>query len=404
MTASALDGIVVVDFTERVQGPFATQILGDLGADVIKVERTSPVTPDGRPDERYGVAPHNASLYRATFLANNRNKRSLAIDLKTAEGRDIVTNIIASADVVYENFRPGVMVRLGVGYDRCVELNPNIIYVEATGYGTDGPYKDLPGQDLLIQALSGMGHMNVSASGRPQPVGMSISDILGGLYGAIGVLAAFSHLRQGGGGQRVSVDLLSGAVAALGEHIVHRLNSTAGEPVRETEMHGHGYIPPPYGFYATRDGYIALSSGRQIGKLCEILGIPNLEDDPRFDSFDNRMVNRAAMERILEEALGKKNTDEWLAEMIQADIFAQRVNTLGEAMADPHVVARGLAATVSHKEENLRLLAPPLRLSKTPMAIRLAPPGHGEHTREILTTLRPDSQWIDELYERGIVA
>lgn len=404
MTPSALDGVVVVDFTERVQGPFATQILGDLGADVIKVERPSAVTPDGRPDERYGIPPEDATLYRATFLANNRNKRSLAIDLKTAEGRDIVTNIIATADVVYENFRPGVMDRLGVGYDRLVELNPDIIYVDATGYGSDGPYQNLPGQDLLIQALSGMGQMNVSASGRPQPVGMSISDILGGLYGAIGVLAALNHRKTGGGGQRVSVDLLSGAVAALSEHLVHRLNSTVGEPSRETDMHGHGYIPPPYGFYRTKDGYIALSSGRQIGKLSDILGIPNLEDDPRFDSFDNRLANRVAMENLLEDALGKKNTDEWLAEMIPADIFAQRVNTLGEAMADPHVVARGLVQTVSHDEEELKLLSPPIRLSTTPMAIRMAPPHHGEHTRDILTSLRSDPQWIDELYERGIVA
>jgi len=404
MTSSALEGVVVLDFTERVQGPFATQILGDLGADVIKVERTSAVTPDGRPDERYGVAPEDATLYRATFLANNRNKRSLAIDLKTAEGRDIVTNIIATADVVYENFRPGVMDRLGVGYYRCAELNTNIIYVDATGYGRDGPYQDLPGQDLLIQALSGMGQMNVSASGRPQPVGMSISDILGGLYGAIGVLAALNHLRHGGGGQRVSIDLLSGAVSALSEHLVHRLNSTVGEPSRETDMHGHGYIPPPYGFYRTKDGYLALSSARRIGKLCEILGIPNLEEDPRFDSFDNRLAHRAAMENILEDALGRKTTDEWLAAMIPEDIFAQRVNTLGEAMADPHVVARGLVQTVNHHHEQLKLLAPPIRLSETPMAIRMAPPDHGEHTREILTNLRPDPQWIDELYERGIVA
>jgi crotonobetainyl-CoA:carnitine CoA-transferase CaiB-like acyl-CoA transferase len=402
--ANVLEGIRVVDFTERVQGPSATQILGDLGADVIKIERTSAVTPDGRPDERYGVSAEDATLYRATFLANNRNKRSLAIDLKTTEGREIVTEIISTADVVYENFRPGVMDRLGVGYDRLVEVNPDIIYVDATGYGRDGPYQDLPGQDLLIQAISGMGQMNVAASGRPQPVGMSITDILGGLYGAIGVLAALLHRGRGGSGQRVSIDLLSGAVAALSEHLVHRANSNVGEPERATEMHGHGYIPPPYGFYRTRDGFIALSSGRNIGALCDILGIPNLEDDPRFESFERRLTNRVAMEALLEDALGLKTTQEWLAEMVPADIFAQRVNTLGEAIDDIHVLQRGLVTTVTHPQGTVRLLAPPIRLAETPMTIRLAPPAHGEHPREILSSLRSNSQWIDALYERGIVA
>ena len=213
-----LAGIVVVDFTERVQGPYATQMLGDFGADVIKIERPTAVTPDGRPDERYaaGTGPPPDSLYRATFLANNRSKRSIAVDLKSEDGLRTMRALIGTADVVYENFRPGVMDRLGLGYDACRDINPGVVYVSASGYGPDGPRVSKPGQDVMIQAMSGIGVINESADGRPTPIGMSITDVLGGLNGVAAVLAALVHRERTGEGQQVWVDLLGQCVRRAG--------------------------------------------------------------------------------------------------------------------------------------------------------------------------------------------
>jgi crotonobetainyl-CoA:carnitine CoA-transferase CaiB-like acyl-CoA transferase len=387
-----LAGIVVVDFTERVQGPYATQMLGDFGADVIKIERPTAVTPDGRPDERYaaGTGPPPDSLYRATFLANNRSKRSIAVDLKSEDGLRTMRALIGTADIVYENFRPGVMDRLGLGYDACREVNPGVVYVSASGYGPDGPRVSKPGQDVMIQAMSGIGVINESADGRPTPIGMSITDVLGGLNGVAAVLAALVHRERTGEGQQVWVDLLGSAFAALSEHLVHMLNNGADEPSRVTPMHGHGYIPPPYGFYATKDGYLALSSGRQVSEICEIVGLPDLSVDPRFDTYAKRAANQGEFEAMIEEALTARTTDEWLAVMEPADIFAARVNTLRDAVADPQSVATGRVVTVESPDGPLRLIAPPARFGRTPLDIRHAPPRHGEHTEQIRRELGLD--------------
>ncbi|WP_404437127.1 CoA transferase [Microbacterium aerolatum] len=398
-----LDGVVVLDFTERVQGPYATQMLGDLGADVVKVERRSAVTPDGRADERYAMdgQPKPTSLYRATFLANNRNKRSIALDLKSEEGREVAQALVARADVVYENFRPGAMERLGLGYDDCALINPEIIYVSASGYGTEGPYVAKPGQDVLIQALSGMGTMNQAADGRPTPVGMSISDVLGGLNGAAAVLAAIVHRDRTGEGQRVEVDLLGSALAAMSEHIVHFANNHPGEPVRETPMHGHGYIPPPYGFYATEDGYIALSSGRQISEICALIGMPDLSLDPRFDTFDKRNENRAEMEQLLEERLRTASTNHWLSILEPADIFVAKVNSLEESLTDPQVVHTGRLQTVTGPDGPLTLVASPIRFSRFTDDRVDPPPVHGHDTADILAELGLPADFLSSATSEG---
>ena len=389
----ALAGVRVLDFTERMQGPYGTQILGDLGADIIKVERKSALTPDGRTDDRYGVdelygkVPEASSIYPAAFLASNRNKRSLALDLKSAEGLDVARRLVAFCDVVYENFRPGVMDRLGLGYQDCAAINPAIVYASASGYGTDGPYARFPGQDVLAQAISGFGAMNASAPGRPTPVGMSITDLLGGMNGAIAVLAALVHRQATGEGQHVKVDLLSSAIAAQSEQAVHFLNGHPGEPARGTVMHANPYVPPPYGFYATRDGYIALSSGRQIAQLSQILGIPDLTKDPRFDTFANRDRNRAEMEDIIETALSRRTTAEWMPIMRENDMYAAPVHTFEAAFSDPQVAHRNLIATIDSPIGPLKLTAPPYTFTKTPATIRSAPPRHGQHTAEILAEL-----------------
>jgi crotonobetainyl-CoA:carnitine CoA-transferase CaiB-like acyl-CoA transferase len=405
----ALSGVRVVDFTERVQGPYGTQILADLGAEVIKVERRVSLTPDGRPDERYGSGADFGSsreastVYGAMFLASNRNKRSIAVDLKSVGGREVVSRLVGVCDVVYENFRPGVMSRLGFGYEDCVVLNPSVVYASASGFGADGPYVGSPGQDVLAQALAGFGAMNVSAEGRPTPVGMSITDLLGGMNGAIAVLAALHHRVVTGEGQHVHVNLLDSAIAAQSEQAVHFLNSDPGEPVRGTVMHANAYVPPPYGFYATSDGYIALSSGRQIGVLSQILGIADLTADPRFDSYWQRDANRVELERIIEERLSTRSTAQWMAVMREHDMFAAPVQGFAEAFSDPQVVHNGMIVTVDSPIGPIRLVGPAFKLDKTPATIRSAPPLHGQHTDEILASLGYDQDTITQLHTQHAV-
>ncbi|RDH75066.1 CoA transferase [Mycolicibacterium moriokaense] len=385
-----LAGVRVLDFTERMQGPYGTQILADLGADVIKVERRVSLTVDGRPDERYGPNgrygqdPADTSFYAAGFLASNRNKKSVTVDLKNAEGKSVVERLVGLSDVVYENFRPGVMDRLGFGYDDCARINPSVIYASAFGFGSDGPYLRRPGQDVLVQAIGGFGAMNASADGRPTPVGMSITDLLGGMNGAIAVLAALRHRERTGEGQRVEVNLLASAIAAQSEQAVHFLNSDVGEPDRGTVMHAHPYIPAPYGFYATKDGYLALSSGRQIPELAKILGVPELATDPRFATPRARNEHREEFESLLEEALQQKTTAEWLELMDPEELFVAPVKNFGDAFSDEQVVQQGMVTTIESPVGELKLLAPPYKLSRTPASVRSAPPRHGEHTEEVL--------------------
>jgi crotonobetainyl-CoA:carnitine CoA-transferase CaiB-like acyl-CoA transferase len=388
--AGALTGIRVLDFTERMQGPYGTQILADFGAEVIKVERRVSLTVDGRPDERYGPNgrygqdPADTSFYAAGFLAANRNKKSVTIDLKNDEGKAVVARLVGICDVVYENFRPGVMARLGFGYDDCAKINPSVIYASAYGYGSDGPYQRRPGQDVLAQAIGGFGAMNIAADGRPMPVGMSITDLLGGMNGAIAVLAALRHRERTGEGQRVEVNLLASAVAAQSEQAVHFLNTDIGEPDRRTVMHAHPYIPAPYGFYATKDGYLALSSGRQIPELSRILGVPDLTADPRFATPRERNEHREQFEQLLEDALQHKTTAEWMELMEPEGLFAAPVKSFAEAFSDDQVSQQGMIATIDSPVGELKLPAPPYRLSRTPATVRTAPPRHGEHTDEVL--------------------
>ena len=404
-----LAGVRVLDFTERMQGPYGTQILADFGAEVIKVERRVSLTVDGRPDERYGPNgrygqdPADTSFYAAGFLAANRNKKSVTIDLKNDEGKAVVARLVGICDVVYENFRPGVMARLGFGYDDCAKINPSVIYASAYGYGSDGPYERRPGQDVLAQAIGGFGAMNIAADGRPMPVGMSITDLLGGMNGAIAVLAALRHRERTGEGQRVEVNLLASAVAAQSEQAVHFLNTDVGEPDRGTVMHAHPYIPAPYGFYATKDGYLALSSGRQIPELSRILGVPDLSADPRFATPAARNEHRQDFEQLLEEALQHKTTAEWMELMEPKGLFAAPVKSFAEAFTDEQVAQQGMISTIESPVGELKLPAPPYRLSRTPAAVRTAPPRHGEHTDEVLESVGFSRDEIDRLRQKEAI-
>ena len=398
-----LSGIKILDFTERMQGPYATQMLADMGADVIKVERRDSLTPDGRPDDRYGEKGNygkdheDSKVYSAGFLACNRNKRSITLDLKSPGALALIERLILSVDVVYENFRPGVMDRLGVGYERCAEINPSIIYASATGYGPDGPYVRRPGQDVLIEGLTGWGYINGDSDGNPVPVGTAIADTLGAMNGAFAVACALNHRAKTGEGQRVNVCLFDSALAALAEWGVHYLNTDIGEPRRSPKTHASPYTPPPYGFYKTKDGHIALSSGRQLKALSKIIGIDDLSVDPKFSSYWPRFDNRNEFSEILESALSKKTTQEWLTLMEPEDLFVAPVNSFEEAFKDPQTIHNNMVVEVESPIGNLKLMGLPYKLSKTPASIRTAPPLHGQHTDEILAEFGFSSTEIEEL-------
>lgn len=400
-----LDGVRVIDFTERMQGPYATQMLADMGADVVKVERRVSLTPDGRPDDRYGenmrygIDREDSKCYPAGFLACNRNKRSITIDLKHPEGLRVAHALIADADVVYENFRPGVMDRLGVGYENCAAINAGVVYASASGYGPDGPYESRPGQDVLAQAISGFGAVNADADGRPLPVAMAVGDMLGAMNGAFAVAAALLHRERTGEGQHIHVNLLDSLVASLSEWAFHFLNTAAGEPARRTKMHANPYTPPPYGFYKTKDSHIALSSGRQIRQLGQIIGIEGLADDDRFNEYWARDDNREVFEALIEEALQAKTTNEWLALMDAQDLFVAPVHSFEEAFSDPQVLHNEMVVPLDTPIGPLRFVGVPFKLSKTPASVRTAPPLHGEHTEQILDEIGVDADEIARLRE-----
>ncbi len=385
-----LNGIRVLDFTERMQGPYATQMLADMGADVVKVERRVAMTVDGRSDDRYGANGRygtdreDSTIYAAGFLANNRNKRSMTADLKSAVGLAMIERLIPKFDVVYENFRPGVMDRLGLGYERCKELNPRIIYVSATGFGPDGPYAARPGQDVLIEARTGWGELN-SVDGRPVPVATAIADTFGAMNGAFGTVCAIVHAVRTGEGQRVRTSLYESAIAGMAEWGFHYLNAPGAQPRRPRPGHASPYTPPPYGFYATKDGYIALSSGRQIATLSRILGIDDLSQDDRFATYWARYDNRDEFAAIVEEALAARTTAEWLELMEAEDMFAAPVNTLAEAFADPAVAQSNMVIEMDTPAGSMKFLGLPYRLNETPASIRTPPPLHGQHTDEVLS-------------------
>ncbi|MFD0743180.1 CaiB/BaiF CoA transferase family protein [Phytohabitans flavus] len=336
-------------------------------------------------------------------MSANRNKKSITVDLKHPSGKEVIRRLVAVSDVVYENFRPGVMERLGFGYADCAAITPSIVYASASGYGPDGPYAHKPGQDVLAQAVGGFGAINVSGAGRPTPVGMSITDVMGGMNGGFAVLAALYHRLNTGEGQHVHVSLLNSAIAAQSEQAVHFLNTAVGEPVRGTVMHAHPYIPPPYGFYATKDGYIALSSGRQVPQLCRILGIPDLSKDPRFGDYWKRDRNRVEFEQLIEDALSQRTTAEWLPLMEAEDLFAAPVQTFAQTFADPQVTHNRMVVTVDSPIGPLKLIAPAFTLTGTPATVRTAPPTHGQHTAEILELAGYTSDEMAALRAEGAV-
>ena len=374
---SALAGITVLEFASYVSGPYAGMMLADLGAEVIKIE-----PPDGGdPFRGWGAAD-----YSATFGSVNRNKKSVILDLKSANGVEAARALAADADVLIENFRVGAMDRLGLGYQALNAANPRLIYASITGFGPSGPYAQRAGYDTVGQAMSGLLSVLTDLS-NPQPMGISLSDHLTGMMAAYGILGALMARERTGRGQRVDTSLLSATIAFLGENAA-RLFETGKRPSRATRTHS----AQVYAFLdAGRKGFVVhLSSPAKFWRgLTEVAGHPEWQDDPRFKAKRDRQQNYDVLHALLAAVFQTKERDHWLELLSAHDVPSAPIYTLDEVFEDPQVKHLGLKREVPHpKLGQVSLVGGGISLSDTPAQIRTVAPDYGQHTDEILRRVR----------------
>jgi crotonobetainyl-CoA:carnitine CoA-transferase CaiB-like acyl-CoA transferase len=400
-----LAGLRVVDASTVLAGPYATMLLADLGADVIKIE-----PPDG--DATRGWGPPwvgdaaSGTRTAAYYLAVNRNKRSIRLDLRAPEGADVLRSLLRTADVFVENARPGSLDRLGFSDEALGALRPELVHLAITGYGRTGPAAARPGYDFVIQAASGL--MSITgdgdaAGGHPTKVGVAISDVVTGLYGVVGILAAvLARTRDGGAGQRVDASLLASTLAVLVNQAQNAF--VGGEPPGRLG-NAHPNIVP-YETFTTADGELAVAVGseRQWPRFCEALGLPDLAADPRFTTNGDRVERRSELRPLLAARLAQQTTDAWVAELERAEVPVGAIRDVGAAFDAPEAAALGMAAEVEHPALGiLRQAGIPLQFERTPGAIRTPPPLLGEHTDEILAEMGYERAAIDELRVAGVI-
>jgi crotonobetainyl-CoA:carnitine CoA-transferase CaiB-like acyl-CoA transferase len=404
----ALSHIRVLDLSRVLAGPWASQVLADLGADVIKIEH-----PRGG-DETRGWGPPFASNedgsdsdVSAYFLCTNRNKKSVTIDIAQADGQSLVRRLAQQADVVIENFKVGGLVKYGLDYATLGAANPRLVYCSITGFGQTGPYAGRAGYDFLIQGMGGLmsitGLPDSEPGGRPMKVGVALTDIVSGLYASNAILAALAHRERTGVGQHIDVALLDVQVACLANQALNYLVSGV---TPERLGNAHPTIVP-YQDFPTRDGRMILAIGNdgQFRSFCEAAAAPWLADDPRFATNVARVENRAALIPLLQGITASRMTAEWTAALAPIGVPCGPINDLAEVFADPQIVARGLAAQLEHETlGRVPTVANPMRLSNTPVTYRSAPPRLGEHTDSVLAeTLGLSAAEIVALRGRGIL-
>ncbi|BBC30927.1 hypothetical protein SGFS_022210 [Streptomyces graminofaciens] len=389
---SALDGVIVADFSRVLAGPLATATLGDLGATVIKVE-----SPSGDDTRHWG--PPFVDGESSYFLSVNRNKRSVVLDLRSPSDRALARTLAARADVLVENFRPGVAARLGLGYEELRADNPRLVYASITGFGREGAGRELAGYDFLIQAVSGLMSITGDAEAQPTKVGVAIIDVLTGLNLLSGVLAALYQRTLSGLGQRVDVSLMGAALAGLVNQASAWL-SAGVEPGRDGNRHPS---IAPYETLQARNGLLVLAVGNdaQFGRLAEALGRPDLARDPRFVVNSARVAHREELRHELEAVLTQRPADEWIDRLVAAGLACGQVNTVAEAFE--YAAAVNLVATATIKRADgtpVEQVASPLALSGTPVSYRLAPPRLGEHDAEIRRWLEDPNAAGANVFER----
>ncbi len=400
-----LAGLRVLDLSRVLAGPWASQILADLGAEVIKIEQPGqgddtrrwgpPFLPDGSNDSAY-------------YLCANRNKESIAVDIAKPDGAELIRKLAGESDILLENFRVGGLAKYGLDYASLSAANPGLVYCSITGFGQDGPYRDMGGYDFLIQGMSGLmsitGRPDGEPGGGPMKVGIPISDLVTGLYAAIGILAALQHREKTGEGQHIDCALLDTQVSLLANQASNYLNGGM-IPRRLGNQHPNTV---PYQDFACADGdiLVALGNDRQFRAFCTLIGRDDLPDDPRFAANAGRSPNRDALLAEMRPAVARWKSDELIAAMSAAKLPGGKVNEIPEILADPHIAARGLVRELERSDGTpVKLLGFPSKLSRTPADYRLAPPRSGENTRAVLRRrLGLDETRLDDLLAAGVIA
>ncbi len=393
--SGALDGVRVLDFTQMMMGPWATQFLGDLGADVIKIERP------GTGEWERGLRAMGELLDGQSpfFLAMNRNKKSLTLNLKDPRAQDAVKRLAADADLVVENFRPGVMDRLGLGYDDLRAINPSIVYVTGSGFGPDGPYVDRPGQDLLIQSMSGLAAYGGRRDDPPTPAGSSIVDASTALLLAFSAMAGLFHRERTGEGQRIDVNLFNTAIALQCQELAAFLNLPDRWERSEAGI-GGAWLSAPFGIYRTADRPIAIAMA-SLAVLAELLELPELAG---YDDDERAYRERDDVYRLIQGRLLERDAHAWLDLLATRDVWCAPVNSFEDVVDDPQVRHNELLTTVERPNgEPMRVVGMPVRFSETPGSVRSGPPAVGQHTDEVLASVGFSDEEIRTMHEDGAV-
>ena len=391
----ALDGMRVLDCTQIMAGPFCTLLLADMGADVIKIER-----PEGGDDIRH-TGPF-IDGWSAPFLGVNRNKRSLALDLRSDRGRDVIRHLVASADVMVQNFRPGTLKRMGLGYDDLQPLRPELIYCSISGFGNTGPYSHRGGFDLVAQGMSGLMSFTGMADGPPVKVGVPITDLNAGMYAAYGILTAYINRLKTGKGQEVDASLIESGIAyTFWESASYFNTGQVPEPLGSAHR-----LSAPYQALHTSDGYMNLGAANQRTweAFCRTVGLEDLLTDERFTTNTDRKAREDELASLLEETLRTQPTAYWVNLLEEAGVPAGPIYNLAQVYNDPHVRARNMVVELDDPHlGTIKHIGVPVKLSDTPGTIRHRAPDLGEHSREVLLEAGYTPAEVESLVEHGVI-
>lgn len=405
MTQKSLDNIRVIDLSRVLAGPYCTQMLGDLGAEIIKIER-----PEMGDDTRKWGPPYlkdsngHDTTESAYYLSCNRNKRSLSVDITTIEGQEIIHKLLEDADILIENFKVGGLKKYGLDFESVQKRHPHIVYASITGFGQNGPLASEPGYDYLAQAMSGLMACTGEAEGEPMKVGVALSDIITGLNAAIGILAALHHRQTSGKGQHIDVGLLDCTLASLTNIAQYYLTSGKIAP---RLGNAHSTIVP-YQVFEAKDGHIVLAIGndRQFARFCNHIGKDEWINDDRFAANSARVANRDTLVPMISEIISGKTIETWLNELQDIDVPCGPVNTMDKTFDMEQIAARNMKIQMNHPQSSspIDLVGSPIKMSDTPPSYVHAPPSCGEHTDDILTTmLKLSAEEIAALRDKKVI-